>query len=58
MLFLVWRIVVHTKVLYVRIVEDAFAASRPAKNLVYALFQILRIFLPTESGTFQKQAVH
>jgi hypothetical protein len=31
-------------------VEDAFAASRPAKNLVYALFQVLRILLPSERG--------
>jgi hypothetical protein len=31
-------------------VQDAFAASRPAKNLVHALFQVLRILLPTERG--------
>ena len=31
-------------------VEDAFAASRAAKNLVHSLFKNLRILLPTERG--------
>ena len=31
-------------------VEDAFAASRAAKNLVHALFQVLRLLLSPERG--------
>ena len=31
-------------------VEDAFAASRAAKNLVHALFQVLRILLSSKRG--------
>jgi hypothetical protein len=51
MLFLVWRIVVHTKVLSARMWRMPLQqVSRPAKNLVYALFQVLRILLPTERG--------
>jgi hypothetical protein len=40
----------HSSAVFRHNVEDAFAASRPAKNLVYALFQVLRILLPTERG--------